>query len=94
MNKELKDLPKYFTIVINGRVFVPTVEDRNKYLCKLHYKSRVFGELVYPLIKDDYTKEGWKIIKRDIKENMYINLKRCEEKQLRLKLFGVNKEVK
>lgn len=76
MNKDMKALRSYFTINMNCRLFIPTIEDRNEYIFKLHYKSSLFGELVYPIIKNDYTKEGWKIIKQGIEENMYINLKR------------------
>lgn len=66
----MKDLQKYFTIRIKGKTFVPTIEDK-QYLFKLHYDVNT-----YPIIKKDYTKEGWKIIKQGIKENLYINLKR------------------
>lgn len=76
MNKDMKDLRNYFTINMNCRLFVPTIEDRNEYIFKLHYKSNLFGEFVYSIIKDDYTKNGWKIIKQGIKEDIYINLKR------------------
>lgn len=72
----MKDLKEFFTININCRLFIPTIEDKNKYLFKLHYKSKLFGELVYPVIKNDYTKDGWKVIKQGIKENIYITLKR------------------
>lgn len=95
----MKDLQKYFTIKIKGHVFVPTIDERN-YTYRVNYdientiidfKYPVVLNLCisYPIIKDEYTKEGWKGIKDGIKENLIITIKRHEVALKRKELFGV-----
>lgn len=84
----MKDLQKYFTIKIDGVKYVPTIEDR-KYTCRLYYDTAYNLTISYPVIKDEYTTEGWKVIKDSIKENMRRKLKQCEIELRRKELFGL-----
>lgn len=84
----MKDLQKYFTIKIKGHVIVPTIEERN-YTYRIEYPVALNLCISYPIIKDEYTKEGWKVIKDGIKENLIITIKRHEVALKRNELFGV-----
>lgn len=84
----MKDLQKYFTIKIDGVKYVPTIEDR-KYTCRLYYDTAYNLTISYPLIKDSYTKEGWKAIKQTMKEDLSRQLKQKEIELRRKELFGV-----
>lgn len=46
-------------------------------------------DITYPIIKEDYTKEIWKIIKCSIKEDFVRQLKRKRIELKRKELFGV-----
>ena len=84
----MKDLQKYFTIKTDGINYVPTIEERN-YTYRLYYDTPYNLILSYPIIKDEYSTEGWKVIKDSIKENMKRKLKQCENDLRRNELFGV-----
>ena len=84
----MKALQKYFTIKINGVEYVPTIEERN-YTYRLYYDTPYNLILSYPIIKDDYSNDGWKVIKDSIKEDMRRKLKQCEIDLRRKELFGV-----
>lgn len=85
----MKCLQKYFTITIKGVKYVPTIEDR-KYTYRLYYNiDELNFDITYPIIKDDYTKEIWKIIKQSIKEDFVRQLKRKRIELKRKELFGV-----
>lgn len=82
------DLQKYFTIKTKGVAYVPTIEDR-KYTYTLNYDTAYNLTISYPIIKDDYSKDGWKAIKQTMKEDLSRQLKRKEIELRRKELFGV-----
>ena len=85
----MKCLQKYFTIRNKGITYVPTMEDR-KYTYRLYYSvDELNFDITYPIIKEDYTKESWKIIKDSIKEDFVRQLKRKRIELKRKELFGV-----
>ena len=84
----MKDFQKYFTIKIDGVKYVPTIEDR-KYTYRLYYDTPYNLTISYPIIKDDYSKEIWKILKADIKEDLKRQLNRKYIELRRKELFGV-----
>lgn len=85
----MKCLQKYFTIRNKSVKYVPTIEDR-KYTCRLYYNIDALNLYIsYPIIKDDYTDDGWKIIKNSIKEDFVRQLKRKRIELKRKELFGV-----
>lgn len=85
----MKCLQKYFTIRNESVKYVPTIDDR-KYTYRLHYNIDALNLYIsYPIIKDDYTDDGWKIIKYSIKEDFVRQLKRKRIELKRKELFGV-----
>ena len=85
----MKCLQKYFTIINKSVKYVPTIEDR-KYTYRLYYNIDALNLYIsYPIIKDDYTDDGWKIIKNSIKEDFVRQLKRKRIELKRKELFGV-----
>lgn len=83
----MKDLVKYLTLRIKGEDFVPTIIER-KYTYRINYTVDNL-EVSYPIIKDDFTNEGWKRIKTDIKDDFKHVLKKYEIALKRKELFGV-----
>ena len=84
----MKGLQKYFTIKTNGVNYVPTIEERN-YTYRLYYDTPYNLILSYPIIKDEYSTDGWKVIRDSIKEDLKRKLKHCENDLRRKELFGV-----
>ena len=85
----MKCLQKYFTIRNKGITYVPTIEDR-KYTYRLYYSIYELNfNITYPIIKEDYTNESWKIIKDSIKEDFVHQLKKKRIELKRKELFGV-----
>lgn len=83
----MKDLVKYLTLRIKGEDFVPTIIER-KYTYRINYTVDNL-EVSYPIIKDDFTNEGWERIKTDIKDDFKRVLKKYEIELKRKELFGV-----
>lgn len=83
----MKDLVKYLTLRIKGDTFVPTIIER-KYTYRINYTVDNL-EVSYPIIKDDFTNDGWKRIKTDIKDDFKRALKRKHIELKRKELFGV-----
>ena len=82
-------LQKYFTIRSKGITYVPTIEDR-KYTFRLYYTINELNfNITYPIIKEEYTKESWKIIREGIKEDLYRQIKRKRIELKRKEFFGV-----
>lgn len=49
----MKELEKFFTIVINNRIFVPSItEDANFY--HIEYNSSIFNRLVFAVAKSSH----------------------------------------
>lgn len=85
----MKCLQKYFTIRNKGITLVPTIEDR-KYTYRLYYIINELNfNITYPIIKEEYTKESWKIIRDGIKEDLYRQIKRKRIELKRKELFSV-----
>ncbi len=84
----MKDLVEYLTLRIKGNTFVPKIIERN-YTYRLYYDTPYNLILSYPIVKDDYSTDGWKVIKNSIKEDMRRKLKQCENDLKRKGLFGV-----
>ena len=85
-NDDYIKITRLFTIKIKGVKYVPTIEDRNKHLFKLTYND--IGK-TYQIIKEEYTKDSWKIIREGIKEDLYRQIKRKRIELKRKELFGV-----
>lgn len=85
----MENLQKYFTIIVKGIKYVPTIEDR-KYTYRLYYSVDELNlDITYPIIKEEYTTESWKIIRDSIKEDFKCQLKRKRVELKRKELFGV-----